>query len=281
MVTRTRILPSVAEPRRRSIILLHHDGQLLDLLTRLFEARGYSVNLAATVNQARAHLDGEREFDAIIAEWDVLHPVGGEVYRWVLEHRFALRDRFVFLADEVPPELDRLVAGRCLTVRASETAEIIRVADATVRRAERARDRGADAQWTPDGRPTLLLADDDPMLLAAMAELLIDAGFAVTAVDSGNAAIAVLDGSEHDVVLAEWTMVNGSGAQLFQWIVTFRPWVVDRVAFLIDRADARIERTAPGRPVFHKGADSRALIAALRAIAGLSGPRSSVSGSGR
>jgi len=263
-----RILPSVAEPRRRSIILLHHDGRLLDLLTRLFEARGYAVNLAATVTQARTHLSGDREFDVIVAEWDVQHPVGGEVYRWVLDHRFGLRDRFVFLADEVPAELDRLVAGRCLTVRPSETAEIIRVADATVRRAERARDQDTDAHWTPGDRPQLLLADDDPMLLAAMADILTAAGFAVTAVGSGHAAIAVLDHQEVDVVLAEWTMINGSGAQLFQWIVTFRPWLVERVAFLIDRADVRIEQTAPGRPVFHKGADSRALIEALRALAG-------------
>lgn len=256
----------MAEPRRRSIILLHHDGQLLDLLTRLFEARGYSVNLAATVNQARAHLGGEREFDVIVAEWDVHHPVGGEVYRWVLDHRFGLRDRFVFLAEEVPPELDRLVAGRCLTVRPGETAEIIRVADATVRRAERARERLADPQAPADDRPRLLLADDDPMLLGAMAELLEQAGFAVIAVDSGNAAIARLDQQEVDLVLAEWTMVNGSGAQLFQWIVTFRPWLVDRVAFLIDRPDTRIEQTAPGRPAFHKGADSGALIEALRLL---------------
>lgn len=264
----------MAEARRRSIILLHHDGQLLDLLTRLFEARAYSVNLAATVNQAKAHLGSEREYDVVVAEWDVHHPVGGEVYRWVLDHRFGLRDRFVFLADEVPPELDRLVAGRCLTVRASETAEIIRVADATVRRAERVRELGPDAQWSRGDRPKLLLADDDPAVLQAMAEILTQAGFAVTAVDSGNAAIAALDKHEVDVVLAEWAMVNGSGAQLFQWIVTFRPWLVDRLAFLIDRADARIEQTAPGRPAFHKGADSRALIDKLRALAGLPALRS-------
>lgn len=265
-----RILPPVGEARRRSIILLHHDGQLLDLLTRLFEARGYAVNLAATVNQAKAHLGGDREFDVVVAEWDVHHPVGGEVYRWVLDHRFGMRDRFVFLGDEVPPELDALVAGRCLTVRPNETAEIMRVADATVRRAERSRELGGDAQWTEADRPRLLLADDDPPLLAAMADHLAAAGFAVTPVDSGNAAIMTIERGEadFDVLLADWTMVGGSGPQLFQWIVTFRPWLVDRIAFLIDRTGDQYEQIAPGRPIFHKGADSEALIATLKKIAG-------------
>ena len=55
---------------------------------------------------------------------------------------------------------------------------------------------------------------------------------------------------------------------------SLQPWLVDRLAFLIDRADARIEQTAPGRPAFHKGADSRALIDKLRALAGLPALRS-------
>ncbi|MBP8809688.1 MAG: response regulator [Kofleriaceae bacterium] len=254
-------------PTRRTVLLLHHDGQLLDLLTRLFEARGYAVVLAATVGQALTHLGGERDLDAIVAAWDAHHPAGGEAYRWTLEQRFELRDRFVFLTEDPPPELDRLVAGRCLTVRPTETAEILRVVAAIAARVARARETEAQVVWA-DGAPTLLLADDDPVVLAAMGALLRDAGFAVTAVDSGNAAITELDRGDVDVILVEWAMVNGSGAHVFQWIVTFRPWLVDRVAFLIEAQDERQATAGPGRPTFWKGADAGDMIGALRRLAG-------------
>ncbi|MBK9032166.1 MAG: response regulator [Myxococcales bacterium] len=252
---------------RRSIIVLHHDGQLLDLLTRLFEARGYAVALAATVGQALTHLGSDREFDVVVAEWDSHRPAGGEVYRWVIDHRFDLRDRFVFLSEDPPAELDRLVAGRCLTVRPRETAEIVRVVVATAARALHQSELEA-RDWGEGERPTLLLADDDPMLLAAMADLLRDAGFAVTSVDSGKAAIATLDRHEFDAILVEWGMANGSGAQVFQWVVTFRPWLVERTAFLIEREAEREATEAPGRPAFWKSADAGELIAALRTLAG-------------
>ncbi len=247
--------------------MLSHDGQLLDLLTRLFEARGFAVALAATVGQALAHLGSEREFDAVVAEWDHTHGAGGEVYRWVLEHRFELRDRFVFLTEDPPPEFDRLVAGRCLTVRPRETAEIVRVVVATAARALRPAELEA-ADWGGGDRPTLLLADDDPLQLAAMADLLRDAGFAVTSVDSGRAAIAALDSQEFDAILVEWAIASGNGAHVFQWVVTFRPWLVDRTAFLIERGADEEAVRAPGRPAFWKGADSRDLIAGLRKLTG-------------
>jgi CheY-like chemotaxis protein len=142
-------------PTRRTVLLLHHDGQLLDLLTRLFEARGYAVVLAATVGQALTHLGGERDLDAVVAAWDAHHPAGGEAYRWTLEQRFELRDRFVFLTEDPPPELDRLVAGRCLTVRPTETAEILRVVAAIAARVDAGpRDRGPGGDWA-DGAPSV------------------------------------------------------------------------------------------------------------------------------
>ena len=263
------ILGAVVEPRRPAILLLHHDAQLLDLLTRVFEARGFLVSVAATQMQARTALAAERPLDVVVAAWDPTHPLGGEVYRWALEHRFTLRDRFVFVADEAAPEFDRLVAGRCLMVSPLETAEIIRVAEATARRPTRPPSLpGTDEpSWHDGTRPTLLLADDDPLLLTAMAELLEQAGYAVTAVDSGNAAIAQLDQQEFDVILSDWYMAAGSGGHVFQWVVTFRPWMVDRIVFLTERPSDAVEQAAPGRPVFPKGADSAKLVEALHAIA--------------
>jgi DNA-binding response OmpR family regulator len=254
------------EPRR-TILLLHHDAQLLDLLTRVFEARGFAVHLAATPMQARTMLASDRELDAVVAAWDATHGLGGEVYRWALEHRFELRDRFVFVGEEVPPEFDRIVAGRCLVVRPSDTPEIIRVADATANRSHRARTADPEPQWSEGDRSTLLLADDDPALLAVMADLLGDAGWAVTPVESGNAATAALDTTDFDVILCDWHMANGSGGHVFNWVVTFRPWLLDRIVFLAERPGDGVEKIVQGRPVFAKGSDSTKLLDALRAIA--------------
>jgi DNA-binding response OmpR family regulator len=258
-------LPEV-EPRR-AILLLHHDAQLLDLLTRVFEARGFAVNLAATPMQARSMLAADRPLDTVVAAWDGAHNLGGDVYRWALEHRFELRDRFVFVGEEVPPEFDRIVAGRCLLVRPSDTPEIIRVAEATANRSHRARTADPEPVWSETGRPTLLLADDDPALLVVMTELLTDHGWAVTPVDSGNAATGALDQTDFDVILCDWHMANGSGGHVFNWVVTFRPWLLERVVFLAERPGDGAERIVQGRPVFAKGADSDKLLDALRAIA--------------
>jgi len=252
---------------RRTILLLHHDAQLLDLLTRVFEARGFAVNLAATPTQARTVLERNREIDVVVAVWDAGHQFGGDVYRWALEHRFELRDRFVFVGDEVPADFDRVVAGRCLVVRAAETSEIIRVAEATAKRVRAARATEPVPQWLDGGRPSLLLADDDPSLLAVMTDLLNDAGYAVTPVDSGNAATTAIDQTEFDVILCDWHMAAGSGGHVFNYVVTFRPWLLDRIVFMTERPHDGAERVVQGRPVFPKGADSAKLIDALRAIA--------------
>lgn len=254
------------EPRR-TILLLHHEAQLLDLLTRVFEARGFAVSLAATPMQARTMLDRNREIDVVVAAWDAGHQFGGDVYRWALEHRFELRDRFVFVGDEVPADFDRVVAGRCLVVRSGETSEIIRVAEATARRVRAARATEPVPQWLDGSRTTLLLADDDPALLAVMTDLLQEAGWAVTPVDSGNAATSALDQSEFDVILCDWHMAAGSGGHVFNWVVTFRPWLLDRIVFMTERPSDGAERVVQGRPVFPKGADSAKLIDALKAIA--------------
>ena len=89
---------------RSAVLLIHDDGDVLDLLTRVFESRGLDVMTAVTAFRAFAHLESGRPVHLVIAPWDDAHPVGGEVYRWALQHRFDLRAEFVFLAAEVTGE---------------------------------------------------------------------------------------------------------------------------------------------------------------------------------
>ena len=251
---------------RPTVLVIHDDGDALDLLTRLFEASGCDVVTAVTGYRAQAHLDGDRRIDVVIAPWDTERAAGGEVYRWALQRRYDLRDQFVFLAGDVPPEFDQVVAGRCLAVSMSRPAEVVRVALAAVKRRAQL-EATRDALAAGDGhQPRLLLADDEPVLLSVIGDLLAEAGFAVTRVESGHGAIILLQHDDYDVVVADWQMDDGTGADLYRWVLAEKPHLAERVVFLSagDAVDAAV--IAPGRPLFRKGQDSHALTAVLHEI---------------
>ncbi|MEZ4368678.1 MAG: response regulator [Kofleriaceae bacterium] len=257
------------QPRERAtLLLIHRDGAMLDQLTQLFEGRGFDVKTAATSFQAHTHLESATAFAAVVAQWDPQASLGGEVYRWALKNRPTVRGQFVFLSEAAPEGFDELVAGRCLAIDPGQQGELARVVDAAVAQAARLDSSdGGDASWLDAERPTLLLADDDPVLLTVIAQFLGDAGFAVTPVDSGEAAIAQLRLSDYHVVLADWSMENGSGGDLLRWITDQRPSMVSRLAFLSSSSAGQAQAEAKGCRAFSKGQDSRGLIAALSDIA--------------
>lgn len=247
--------------------MIHDDGDKLDLLTRLFEASSCDVITALTSYRAQAHLEGDRPVDVVVAPWDAAHPVGGDVYRWALQRRYDLRDQFVFLANDVPPDFDRIVAGRCLAVSMIRPAEVVRVALAAVRRREQleaARD-AAVAELDTD-KPSLLLAEDDPILLMVMADLLAEAGYAVTKVEGGASAISLLQREDFEALIADWQMDDGGGAEIYRWLVEHKPHLVERVVFLSSAEADDTNAVAPGRPILRKGQDSHALLAVLHEI---------------
>jgi CheY-like chemotaxis protein len=226
------------------------------------------VATAATARQAIAALESGRTIDVVVAAWDASHPVGGEVYRWVLKHRVGMRAHFVFVGDDVPAEFDRAVAGRCLSVRPDEIEELVRVVEATARRTARAEALAdGDLTFLEGDRPTLLLADGDPFQLMVMAQLLGDVGFEVTSAESGHAAIAQLEEHDFDVIVSEWHMPDGAGADLYRWLCTMKPWTLDRLVILTGGGLNDPEETASGVPVVPKGQDSAALLALLTATA--------------
>ena len=70
MLTSRLPVPPASPSGPPSLLLVHDDGDLLDVLTRYFESRGFTVAIAATVFSAIAQLQGRRDFDVIIAGWD-------------------------------------------------------------------------------------------------------------------------------------------------------------------------------------------------------------------
>jgi CheY-like chemotaxis protein len=243
-------------------MVIHGDGDVLDVLTRWLEANGFDVLTAINAFRAQGVLEGDRPVGVVIAPWDVTRPVGGEVYRWVLQHRPSLRSRFVFVADEVPPEFDAVVGGRCLALPLSSLDEIVRVAAAVVRRTR------TPSQGLPigGGRASLLLVDDDSFLLEVMAELLHSAGYAVTQVDSIRSAIELLDLRDFDAMVVDWRTHDGCGADLYEWVLTNKAELANRVVFLAENDLDDSAQAAPGRPMFRKGQDSRALTDVLSEI---------------
>ncbi len=251
---------------RPTVLVIHDDGDALDVMTRLFEASGCEVITAVTGFRAQAHLEGDRPISVVVAPWDAHHEVGGEVYRWSLQRRYDLRDQFVFVSSEIPADFDRIVAGRCLAVSMARPAEIVRVALAAVKRRaqlETARDALAELDSTS---PRLLLADDEPVLLMVIGDFLAQCGFAVTRVESGHAAIVLLHHEDFDAIVCDWQMDDGNGADLYRWLAQQKPELAERVVFLSDGEEEDPGTMAPGRPMFRKGQDSHALTSVLHEI---------------
>ncbi len=250
---------------RPTVLVIHDDADALDLMTRMFEASGFDVVTAISGFRAQAQLEGDRRVDVVVAPWDTQHPVGGEVYRWSLQRRYDLRDQFVFVGSEVPAEFDQIVAGRCLAVSMARPAEIVRVAAAAVRnrlKLEAQRDALAEADHS---KPRLLLCDDEPILLMVMGDLL-GATYTVTRVESGHGAIVLLENEDFDAMVLDWRMDDGSGGDVYRWIITNKPWLAERVVFLSGWEGDDASVVAPGRPMLRKGQDSHALTQVLHEI---------------
>ncbi|HEX5059989.1 MAG TPA: response regulator [Kofleriaceae bacterium] len=249
---------------RYTALVIHGDGDVLDTLTQWLEANGFDVVAAPSGFRAQAHLEGDRPVEVVIAPWDDTHPVGGEIYHWVLKNRPDLRSRFVFIANDVPPEFDAVVGGRCLAVPLAAIEEVIRVASGIVKRV-RTPPRGVPIMFRP-GRPGLLLVEDDPLLLTAMADLFSEQGYSVSQVDSLKNALELVEFKDFDVIVADWKMHDGSAATLYKWITKNKPHLAARIVFLSEADLDDSGPIAPGRPMFRKGQDSQALSETLRQI---------------
>jgi CheY-like chemotaxis protein len=255
----------VPQSGRYTALVVHGEGEVLDVLTQWFETNGFDVITAPSGFRAQAYLEGERPIEVVVVPWDETHPVGGEVYQWVLKNRPDLRSRFVFVAEDPPPEFDAVVAGRCLAIPLGAPEEIVRVAGGIVRRV-RTPPRGVPIVRGP-GRASLFLVDDDPLLLGAMAELLSETGYAVTQVDSFKTATEVLEVRDFDVIVCDWKMHDGGPGELYKWIARHKAHLAARVVFLSEAADDDSGPVAPGRPMFRKGQDSQQMLDAIKAIA--------------
>ncbi|MEM9493525.1 MAG: response regulator [Myxococcota bacterium] len=232
---------------------------------------GFTVAVETTAFAAWTRLELDGDYDVILAEWDEGHRTAVEVYRWALDNRHQLCGQFIFLAETAPPDFDQIVHGRCLLLDPREFEEIVRVTEATSLRARFGRrDRAA---WQPTAvarQPaavSLLLVEDEPLQQAVMRCVLTSAGFAVTITDCGNAAITELMTRDYDVILSDWYMANGSGGELYRWLLRHRPHLASRCVFMSASDPAEWAILAPTRPMLPKGQDMPALLHQLNKTA--------------
>ncbi|WP_428264978.1 response regulator [Haliangium sp.] len=259
-------------PDHPTILIIHDDSGRLDTLTRSLEAHGARVVIAATESAALHRLDADMP-RAVIADWNAGAGMGVNAYRWAIENRYELRDRFVFSAATPPEEFDALVQGRCLLLPPDDGDELVRVALYLARRKRpgSAADIPVDVEaidWGPEGSPTLLLVEDDPLQLDWMMCLLGSVGFTITSVESREAATVELSDSDYEVILSDWYMPDGSGAELHRWLREHRPHLVPRCVFMSASAPGRddLAGLAPGCRVLPKGQDAPTLVGRLEDV---------------
>ena len=109
-------------------------------------------------------------------------------------------------------------------------------------------------------------ADDEPILLAAFGDLLTGSGYAVVSCESGNAAITMLEQEEFDAIVTDWHMDDGTGADVYRWLVEHKPALAERLVFLSGGESDDAAQVAPERPMIRKGQDSHALTSVLEQI---------------
>jgi DNA-binding NtrC family response regulator len=251
------------------ILFVEDDNVIVDYLGQILESRGFDVVPATTLRTALDLVD-RQDFDVVVASWELAGGSDADLYKEAIDRRLELRNQFVFLASERPERFERIIRGRAFLVDPWDVEALIRaVEDAARRNRERqsAKMSRADVAELDQARPTMLLVEDGALELMAMKRVLTDFGFEVTAADCGNAAIAQLEGGEFNVILSDWYMVDGSGAELYAWVRDNQPDMVERIVFMSGASSSDFEDLAPGRTLIPKGQDSPHLLRTLMQIA--------------
>ncbi len=250
-----------------SLLLIDDDNVLLDYLGQVFETREFDVVCESTMKAGLARI-AERPFDVVVTGWEVAGGHDATLYRDAVKRRPELRDQFIFLAAERPDRLEEVVEGKAACADHWEVENLIRLAEEAARRArEQASLQSDQLIWLGEDRPTMLLIEDSALELMAMCRMLGDFGFDVTPADCGNAAIARLAESSYHVILSDWYMDDGSGADLFAWLIENRPDMAQRVVFMSGAAPKDFDQLAPGRPLIPKGQDSPQLVQTVVRVA--------------
>jgi two-component system, chemotaxis family, CheB/CheR fusion protein len=127
------------------------------------------------------------------------------------------------------------------------------------------------AQKSPQGRPSILLVEDDTEVRTVSLRHLTDFGFHVHAVSNGPAAIEVLEGPEpFDLICTDVIMPGGvTGYGVADAAVALRPGI--KILFITGYAGTSASHGQlrhPTAPMLHKPFTRKELAAAIHAALG-------------
>lgn len=233
---------------KRVLLIVHEDDEAVCLLRALFEQHGFAVEDAATTAKVVRRLDAGG-VGAILVSWEA--DLGRDVVRWVFDHHRELLHRCVLLVEEVPDDAIARLLRTCRLV------DLVGVLDATT-------------SIIGEGRPRMLLVDDDPALLGEMAVFLESLAFDVITASGGKGALDLLQHAVFDVVLCDWAMPGISGRHVHRWVAEHRPELLRKLVF-ITGGDVDDVRDGDVRPLaVPKGSDSPTLLRYLLQAVGSS-----------
>lgn len=244
------------EQRRWRLVIVHEDADTAEVLAELCRGQGFEVAWSWSCDAALRRIV-TWPADLVLTAWD--RPLGQQIYRWAL--RRDLGSHFVFVVDEIVPRLER-AATQHRAARLDDRRGILEMV-----RSLRHHLRAAEAAQLRAARARLLLVEDDPEQRAAMADLLNASGYDVVAADGVRAAVAALEplgeAASVEAVLSDWTMADGSGAELRNWVASHRPDLLASLVFITGGDIAGPSKSVFPAPVLPKGQDSASLVDVL------------------
>lgn len=127
----------------------------------------------------------------------------------------------------------------------------------------------------PAGTIRVLVVEDEAPLRALQKRLLERAGASVRLAAGGHEAMAILEEEDFDAVVSDVKMSRGSGLELYRWVASERPDLVDRFLFVTGDVGgldvAELARHEPERFLtkpFHAETYLRRVLATARAAGG-------------
>jgi two-component system NtrC family sensor kinase len=136
--------------------------------------------------------------------------------------------------------------------------------------------RPVDVQDESEQFGRMLIVDDEDTLLELERDILASRAASILTVRSGREAIAALEREKIDVVITDVKMPGDvSGADLYRWIVRYRPHLAGRVVFTMSDANANEIRSLldeSGCPAVQKPFQVEELLAAIRKVVGCVDP---------
>ena len=120
-----------------------------------------------------------------------------------------------------------------------------------------------------DGRPRIMVVDDDTSMRVTLEAIIEDEGYDVTGADDGYQAIRLAEGSHFDLIFLDMKMPGNGGEVLYHQLKSANALLAHRVIFITGNIVNHGERefvAATGSPIIEKPFDLNTLQQQLHSL---------------